>query len=95
MAVTIIVKNSTHPRRALLRREGPPGTGGIVESVVCDPDMSFREAERTLVESAREQGIPQTNKTIRIASDRRPGPGPKLISHPGRPARQVTARDRR
>lgn len=84
MALTLIFKNNSHPRRAILREESRNGRpGGIVESVVCDPGMSFDEATRGLVDGARANGIKADDSTIQIASDSQRGPGAKLVSYPG------------
>lgn len=89
MGVTLIFKNNSHPRRAVVRQPRTAGhPGGIVESVVCDPGMSFQEAERGLLDAAAERGIRATDETIKIASDRKRGPGKPLVSYPGRPARE-------
>lgn len=85
MPLTLIFKDNSHPRRAVLRtpataRDNP---GGIVESVICDPGMSFGEAERGLLEAAEQHGIKADDNSIKIASTHKPPPAPKLVSYPG------------
>ena len=70
-------------RRATLRNEK-----GIVESVVCDDDMTFKEAEKGLIDAAEIAGLEKTDKNIRITGNavRRPA-GKRSVSYPGRATR--------
>lgn len=64
MAITIIVKKAA--RRGILR----DARGKVVERIASYGLMTCGEVEKELVESAREKGIPQTDKTIQIDVER-------------------------
>lgn len=74
MAVTLIFNNS-RPRRAVVR-DGDRGR--IIESVVCDPGMTRREAEHGALDAARLAGVKPTDRSIQITGD------------PGKPKAPVT-----
>lgn len=81
-------KSGAPVRRAQLRQGGP---GSIVESVVPDPDLRYREAEKAMLDAAKENGV--TDKNIEITGDPAKPKGRGLVSYPGAPARAKTRRD--
>ncbi len=94
------VINPVRAQRGVLRATGPNGErmpGGIREAIVCDPDMTCREAERGLVDAAEREGIPRNDQNFvieeagtgtirqRIVRERE---SRGLVSYPGRAARK-------
>jgi hypothetical protein len=84
------VRNRSAVRRAQVRHGGP---GSIVESVVPDPGLRYGEAEKALLDTAKENGIRPSDKTIEISGDPGKAKDRGLVSYPGSPARARTRRD--
>lgn len=91
MDMPYFFSRSRAPVRSARLRRGP---GGTVESVVPDPGLRYKEAEATLLESAKEEGLSANEKHIQIKGDPAPPPPTKLVSYPGKAARTMTRRDR-
>lgn len=83
-------RGSASVRRAVVRE----GAGRIVESVVPDPGLRYREAEAAALQGAKEAGLPATDKHIQITGDKAKPKDRGLVSYPGAPARARTRRDR-
>lgn len=83
-------RGSAQVRRAVVRE----GNGKITDSIVPDPGLRYREAEKGLLDAAREAGIRPSDQTIQINGDPGKPKAKGLVSYPGAPARERTRRDR-
>lgn len=82
-------RSSAPVRRAVVRE----GIGRITDSIVADPGLRYKEAEREMLQAASEAGLPATDKHIQIKGDPGKPKARRMISHPGRPARTMTRRE--
>jgi hypothetical protein len=87
MGVTLIFRKTA--RRAFVRKDE---AAGIKDVIVCDPDMTLREAERGCIDAAEKAGIPLGEKNIVIKSDPINQRGNNLVSYAGKPVREVPRR---
>ena len=78
------IKDKAGPRRAIVRHDRP---GGVVESIVCDPGMTYREAEAGALDAARIAGIKASDRTVRIVGDPAKPQPRKMVSYGSGPLR--------